>query len=201
MVEERVNALEIMMAKVRDDLNEFMTKFGTDKIQFMDGINLEFVKQQNSMNEVVQQAASQFEVFRGELQGLHSRTEQAVINLDIKIVELEKKTQGHGQGQAQGAYRGYVPQKSTIPDNFSGKSEDWRAWQEEVMDYFDSIRPGMKKLLEEVEKMDEAANEQWRRRNRRLYDQKLMDDGLEIRRALKKLTTGEARKILNNVKE
>ena len=115
------------MAKVRDDLNEFMTKFGTDKIQFMDGINLEFVKQQNSMNEVVQQAASQFEVFRGELQGLHSRTEQAVINLDIKIVELEKKTQGHGQGQGQGAYRGYLPQKSTIPEKISGKSEDWRA--------------------------------------------------------------------------
>ena len=200
-MEERLGQVEMMMARYGHDLNDLMQKFNSEKVEFTDGINIEFAKHSNAMNEVVQSAKKEFEDLRGYLQNLHTKTEQAVIKLESKIEEVDKKTQDQSQGHGrQGVYKGYLPQKNTIPDKFSGKAEDWRMWQEEVSDYFDSMRPGMKKLLEDVEKEADTVDIAWRQKNRGNRDPKVLGDGLEVWRALKKLTHGEAKKIVNNVK-
>jgi len=122
-----------------------------------------------------------------------------VTNLEMKIAEVERKVQDQGHGR-HGAYQGYLPQKNSIPEKFTDKQEDWRMWQEEASDYFDSIRPGMKKLLEDVGKETDTVDSDWRNRNKGNYDAKVLEDGLELWRALKKLTQGEAKNIVNNMK-
>ena len=47
---------------------------------------------------------------------------------------------------------GYLPQKHMIPTTFSDKPEEWRQWQEDIEDYLDSINPGIKALLQEINK-------------------------------------------------
>ena len=43
---------------------------------------------------------------------------------------------------------GYIPQKDLMPKFFSDKPEDWRAWREDVLDWIDSVNPGVKEVLE-----------------------------------------------------
>ena len=48
---------------------------------------------------------------------------------------------------------GYLPQKNMVPKEYSGAVEGWRAWKEESEDYFDTVRPGLKKIMKEAEKL------------------------------------------------
>ena len=44
---------------------------------------------------------------------------------------------------------------------FSKKEEDWRRWQDDASDYFDSINPGMRELLKEVEVESDPVDRSW----------------------------------------
>ena len=72
---------------------------------------------------------------------MHAEIAKTVTNLQQRVVHLESNTSG--------AYynKGYLPQKSMIPKNFTDKADKWRSWQEEVADYVDTVTSGMKKVL------------------------------------------------------
>jgi hypothetical protein len=72
--------------------------------------------------------------------------------------------------------------------------------QEEVDDYLDSTNPGMKELLQEIDKESEVVDEKWRKERIGNYDEKVIGDKAPVWRALKKLTEGEARKVVMAVK-
>ena len=78
-------------------------------------------------------------------------------NFQQRVVHLESNTSG--------AYhnKGCLPQKSMIPKNFTDKADEWRSWQEEVADYVDTVTPGMKKVLAEIDQETDVIDELWRR--------------------------------------
>ena len=86
-----------------------------------------------------------------------------------------------------------------MPKTFSNKEEDWRTWQDDVMDYFDSITPGMRDLLKEVELETEPAGQEWLDKASN-HDAKVTGDQVQVWRALKNLTDGEARKVVASVR-
>ena len=53
-------------------------------------------------------------------------------------------------------------QKSMIPKNCTHKFDEWRSWQEEVADYVDTMTPGMKKILAEINQETDVIDELWR---------------------------------------
>ena len=91
-------------------------------------------------------------------------------------------------------HQGYLPQKSMIPKTFSDKVDEWRQWQEDVEDFMDTLNPGMKALLQEIdglEEMDSDWYQYWRRWTQIGHPDKVKDDRVNVWRALKKMTEGQ----------
>ena len=94
-----------------------------------------------------------------------------------------------------------VLHKSMVLNIFSNKEEECRRWQEDVTDFFDSQNVGMRDLLKKVELEANPVDENWVRLNGAQYGHKVAGDKVQIWRALKGLTDGEARKVITSVKE
>ena len=62
------------------------------------------------------------------------------------IQDIEKAIGTGGGGDKDKFNKGYIPLKNNMPKMFSDKLEEWRAWHEDVAEYFDSVNPGMKKI-------------------------------------------------------
>ena len=56
-------------------------------------------------------------------------------------------TLGAAPGVGGGKLGGFIQWKDMTPKAFGSREEAWRDWVEEVRDYFDLIRPGMKAIL------------------------------------------------------
>ena len=70
--------------------------------------------------------------------------------------------------------KGYLPQKHIIPNIFTDKVEEWRTWPEDVEEYFDSINPGMKELLQDIGKEQDEVNEEWRDQRELQYSDRIL---------------------------
>ena len=92
--------------------------------------------------------------------------------------------------------------KNTIPRNLDSKLEEWRSWKDDVLDFFDENNKGMRNFLVEVQKEESIDNEWLEDKVRELGDKIAgKDEGVRVWRALKGITTGEARKVINTVKD
>ena len=94
---------------------------------------------------------------------------------------------------------GLLPTKSLVPPAYSGADETkWREWSEDILDFFDAVRPGLKATLKATATVSED---------------KLLDDywivntcavnGMrrqEAYTALKGLTQGEAKIVVQSVR-
>lgn len=65
---------------------------------------------------------------------------------------------------------------------------------------FDSINLGMREFLKEVETKTEDLTEEWIQEKEGRYGTKVVSDRVQVWRALKSLTTGEARKAIMSIK-
>jgi hypothetical protein len=83
---------------------------------------------------------------------------------------------------------------------FSDKAEDWRQWHDDVMDYFDNVNPGMKEVPKEVEGETDVVDEGWVLDRHDRHTAKITSDELQVRRALRNLTSGEVRKVVTSIK-
>ena len=115
-----------------------------------------------------------------------------------QVVQRLEETPNHGSGHAH--QRGYLPQKSMIPKTFSDKHEEWRVWQEEVADYIDTMTPGMKKILEEVDKEEGVVDELWRDSLSDRHAESLVKENQNVWRLLRRITDHEAKKVVMSVK-
>ncbi len=52
--------------------------------------------------------------------------------------------------------KGYLPFKNIVPHIMKDKVEDWRRWRNKFLVYVEYVTLGMKKMLEEVQKMEQA---------------------------------------------
>ena len=69
-----------------------------------------------------------------------------------------------------------------------------------MLDYMDSITPGMRAFHQEVEITTQVVDNDWAKAKVGTYGEKVTQDGLSVWRALKALTQGEVRKVVTNVK-
>ena len=109
--------------------------------------------------------------------------------------------QGKEWGEKEDRHRGFLPDKKTIPNDFSGENlVEWRSWTEDMEDYLDDKVPGMRACLKAAVAEEGAANHEWLKARTGL-GAKVMASSVDLWRALKNLTTGEAKTIVKSVRE
>ena len=96
-----------------------------------------------------------------EAQAVHFRTQTLVdeaiekIERRLKVVEEGGRVSSLRGGLPQRPSEGYIPQKQLMPKCFNDKPEEWRSWREDVLDWIDSVNPGVKEVLEELGKWED----------------------------------------------
>ena len=73
----------------------------------------------------------------------------------VKELEERDRVSSLRGGLPQRPNEGYIPQKQLMPKSFNDKPEEWRAWREDVLDWIDSVNPGVKEVLEELCKWED----------------------------------------------
>ena len=108
-------------------------------------------------------------------------------------------TFGAAAGVGGGKLGGFIQWKDLLPKAFGSREEAWRDWVEEVRDYLDLIRPGMKAMLmaAELERDTVVIDAAWAAGR----DPQLGAESTAMWRALKKLTEEgtEARQVVTSV--
>ena len=146
------------------------------------------------------------EVTHGRMQEVISRSgglEAAVGGLEGRIAAVEAGGgggAGNGSKEGVGGFKGYLPVKNLVPANLT-KIEEWKKWHDDTLDYFDTIKPGMKGLLKRVEKQTDLRDQQWRMQIQVEMGSNIFDESITIWRALKAMTAGDARDVVMAVQE
>ena len=185
---------------MRGNIADYARGLETQKKEFQDNTEIQFQQHKLVINELIASARKEFGDLHINLNTLHGMTDQALKDVNKKINELEGDRSGGGAGHGVAwKSKGYIPTKSLVPKTFTNKEEDWRRWQDDAMDYFDSLNEGMKDLLKEVELEARPVDNAWL--EAQVHDARVKGDQVQLWRALKNLTDGEARKVVTSVKE
>ena len=195
-MEARLGVLEQELSGLRRDLADTLSQFNKQKTDFKDATELEFTQHKLILGEVVEGARTEFVNIKAAVNDLYAKTEASIGEIQQKIISMEN-TAGGGRDRTGG----YLPQKNMIPKPFSDKAEDWRQWSEDVADYLDSVNPGMKQLLDEINKLQDPVDDKWKSEREFDHPAKVFKDQVNVWRALKKLTDGEAKKVVMSVKK
>ena len=92
-----------------------------------------------------------------------------------------------------------MPYKNLVPDTLDNDYKQWRGWKEDIEDFMDTANPGLKKFLKVLERKTEMVTKQYLKEVEDTYGKKVTTDAIQIWRALKATTKGEARKVINAV--
>ena len=135
-----------------------------------------------------------FEGLRPAIHGLHVETANTVTNLQRRVVRLESNSSG--------AYtnKGYLSQQSMIQKNFTDKADKWKSWQEEVADYVDTMTPGMRKVLADIDQETDVIDDLWRH-VRETKNGKVMEEHTNLWRLLRRVTEGKSKKVVMSTKD
>ena len=196
-MEGRMKHVEESLGKLRGDMAEFARTLNEQKANQEDDLNKEFASHKLAMREIIEAARTEFSDIKQSLTNLHTATDAALKEVVQKVNDVENK--GGGNSGNGWKAKGYIPIKSMVPKTFNNQEDQWRQWQDDVMDYFDSITPGMRKFLKEVELETEPVGEAWLTEKAGSHDEKVLGDQVQVWRALKSLTDGEARKVVTSV--
>ena len=96
--------------------------------------------------------------------------------------------------------KGYITIKNLVPKQFGEKLEEWRVWKEDFEDYLDVSNPGMKGYLKMIANLGEEIPAGWHEEQKTEFGDRVVQDQVQVWRALKNLTTSEARKVVMAVK-
>ena len=86
------------------------------------------------------------------------------------------------------------------PTELHRKADEWRSWQEEVVDYVDTLTLGMKKVLAEIDQETDVINDLWRHVRETKYG-KVMEEHTNLWRLLRRITEGESKKVVMSIKD
>ena len=117
----------------------------------------------------------------------------------IEQLEVRMDVEEGPKGRKDEYSRGYLPTKSMIPKSFSDKIDEWRSWSEDVVDWIDTVNPGMKEVLKEIDEMEDW-NDLEVSTLLESKGERIVKDRVPLWRALKKITEGEARKVTMSTK-
>jgi len=142
-MEGRIDNLEAEITIMKTTLEGHLSVIEAQKVHLIDQLNKEFTSCKLQMYEIVQQARQEFGAVRTELQNVYGQTADAVQELAKRIDTLEKK--------GPSGMKGYLPLKSMVPKEFKDQTNDWRQWQDDILDYLDNVNAGMRGILKLVE--------------------------------------------------
>ena len=91
-----------------------------------------------------------------------------------------------------------MPEKSMVPNIFNGEVDGWRIWRDDVSDFLDTRNSGMQRLLEEISQHKGLPVQEVLRKMASL-GVKVLSDSVQVWRALKGLTSGVARVVVQSV--
>ena len=225
-VKQLANASEDMGEKLRNlqttvfGLGEGVTQLGidvtayagslaTEKAKFTADVNSAFDDHKAALSQVVSAAREEFLNIKGGLTGLHGQTAQTFQEVKTRVelleVELRESINNSGAGGTAntggGGHKGFLPIKSLVPSTFSGNDEQWRSWQDDVADYLDTLKVGMKGLLKAAEREAGPIDGQWLSDQLIVHPASAVNEGSNVFRALKALTTGEARVVVQGIRD
>ena len=79
---------------------------------------------------------------------------------------------------------------------YSDRVEDLRSWLKDVEEFFDTVNSGMQKFMAEIDKQTVDTCDLWVVEQESEFGSQIIGDATAVWRALKKLTDGEARKVV-----
>ncbi len=173
---------------------------------------------QRALRQLHADAAAGWQRHEEKLTVMRTEVEQAFGDVQRKISSMEADESrgggaaGHGgHGQGDKLLKGYLPMKSLIPDKLTDKAEDWRRWRAKLLSYVEIVTPGMKRLLEEIQNLDNSIPEkkipddakewnEWIKAKEAEYGQAwIVADEKKVYRMLQELTVGEALKVVESI--
>lgn len=194
MMEARVAQLEGDLSTLKLVVEAQLKDIDKHGVDLIEQLNSELTKHNLMMQEVVEGAKGEFHGIQGSMKGMCDEVSGGIKELVHRISELEK---GCSAGPGQ---KGYIPLKAMVPKEFTGKSDDWRSWQDDLLDYFDNVTPGMREFLKEVDLENDAVTEECVAIREAKCGPRITGDTVQVWRALKALTGGEAKKVTLSVK-
>ena len=134
-----------------------------------------------------------------------SKLEQLFAAANLKFQELEAKINMDNGQQNKGSNKnGFLPDKMMVPKTYNDDINGWRKWKDEVAKYFDEGCEGMKAVMDDVAKLEVPVTsellEEACKRNPGAVGDKLQR-WKHLYRALEKLTSGEAAKVIATVRD
>ena len=177
-------------------IKEATEKFQQQEKQILD----QGAKVQADLMELHSNAVAGWQAHEQKLDLLYQATGESIRDLQARVAQLEI---GGGATNVPGDRhtKGYLPFKSIIPHVMKDKVEEWRRWRNKVLVYVEYVTPGMKMVLEEVQKMTVAPAENFAEdKVAECGKSFIKEDKEKIYRALQELTDGEANRVVEAVK-
>ena len=128
----------------------------------------------------------------------NSSVNDALKNMSARTGAMESTAAGGVPNSTTNASRRYLPEKSMIPGIFNGEVDGWRVWRDDVSDFFDTRNVGMQKVLVEIGVRPDTPTHTLLSKMSSLGP-KVLGDSLQVWRALKALTSGNARTVIQSV--
>lgn len=102
-----------------------------------------------------------------------------------------------GGGSGAGSFEGFLPAKHQVPKLYGKKESEWRAWQEDMSMYLDTIEPGIAAILKLAEKSTTEVDNLW---ITNAAGPALATKSCDLYRCLRALTEEEARLVVMGVR-
>ena len=189
------------LQQVTADMQKFAAGLNAQKIGLTEDLNSEFDAHKLALAQVVNAAREEFGNLQSNITSLHSKTAQTFAEVRDKVEQMEKQLDEKATDRNTGSNsHGFLPVKSMVPPVFGGSEDKWRSWQDDVSDYIDSQKAGLKVVMKAAEKSVDPISDLW------MAEQTIQSGiGVEkhkanLYRALKQLTSGEARTVVQGVR-
>ena len=171
----------------------------------MDMANEQFDNHQKALVDVVHGAREEFQNLRAGLTSLYGGTgdtftafKDKVDSMAHEIADIQANSFSGGGTKKS---HGFLPLKEQVPKPFGAKENDWRTWQDDVATYLDTVTEGMRGALKDAEVAAGEIDDLWVARMANTHGITVIGKSRELFRALKSLTEGEARMVVQGVKE
>ena len=119
----------------------------------MDMLNLEFAGIRNKVDLVINDCKREFDNHRSAFEIQNAK----FVSMFMELEEKMKNAGGHKKED-----KSNVPMKTLVPQKFVDKVEGWRQWKDDVVEYFDMTKTGVKAYMDAVTKRGDNIDEMFK---------------------------------------